>query len=315
MKKLLVHFGDRPLSDFCEPGVAQKESDGACKAILRTGSKGATQLRQVVTPLRAILVHAAERGLIPFAPKISTPTIEKTDTAALKPEQVIALIRAAAPRVRVMLTFAVGTGARPAEYLDLEWPDVDLKGKQVKLTLKGGGTRRYMMPPVVLAALESLPHREGYVFQTGDGKRYRDTDRQGGGQFKTAWAGACNRAGLPGEVRVYERKDRKQGPSYERFAPEHTPYILRHSWASWHYRQHKDLVLLQSDGGWESQDMLQVYVHLMPAAYLPEIIDFLEGRVDLHFGEPAVDNRMRSIAAQSGRTTPLGRPKRSTTRS
>ena len=265
----------------------------------------------MVTPFRAILVHAANRGMIPFAPKIATPTVEKTNTPALRPDQVISLTRAATPHVKVMFPFAVGTVARPAEYLDLDWPDVDLRGEQVTLRTKGGGTRRDTMPPIVIRALESLPHRVGAVFQTEDSKRYRDTDRQSGGQFKAAWAGACRRAGLPGEVRVYARKDRKKGPSYERFAPEHTPYVLRHTWAWWHYRQHKDLILLQLDGGWESQDMLQVYVKLMSEAYRDEILAFLNGEVGLHFGAPAVDNRFRAIAVQSGRKTPLGRPKRS----
>jgi hypothetical protein len=104
------------------------------------------------------------------------------------------------------------------------------------------------------------------------------------------------------------------GPAYERYAPEHTPYVLRHTCASWHYALHRDLKLLQAEGGWESTEMLEVYVHLMPvmpAAYRDEAAAFLNGEVDLHFNEPGVDRRFRAIAVQSGRTTPLGRPERS----
>jgi integrase len=306
VRKLLIHFGDCPLSAITQPAV-----DGACKAILRANATGATKLRQVIAPLRAILRHAASRQLLTVLPIIATPKIVEPDKEALRPAQVIALIRSASPHLRPLLTFAAGTGARPAEYLDLTWPDVDLFGKQVVLRTKGGGTRRFTMPPVVITALESLSHREGPVFRTGDGDRYVDTKRQSGGQFGTGWAGACQRAGLPGDVRVYPRSDRNQGPSYERFAPRHTPYVLRHSWASWHYRIHKDLKLLQADGGWKSQDMLDTYVHLLPEAYSGEALAFLNGEVDLHFNEPAVDRRFRAIAVQSGRTTRLGRPKRS----
>ena len=38
-------------------------------------------------------------------------------------------------------------------------------------------------------------------------------------------------------------------------------------------------------GGWESQERLNVYVKLMPDVYRQEVIDFMDGRVDLHFGE------------------------------
>ena len=236
-------------------------------------------LRQVITPIRALLRYAAEHEMVATLPIIKKPKVAKPPKECLLPSQVVALIRAAAPHVRPMLAFAVATGARPSEHLDLTWKEVDLRGKRVRLSLKGPDGQRkirhYDMPSVALAALESLPHREGAVFRTRKGTRYRDTGRSGGGQFKVAWSGACQRSGLPGEVRCYNRKDRQTGRACERFAPEHTPYVLRHSWASWHYCIHKDLKLLESDGGWESQAMLDVYVHLLPAAYRDEVIAFL----------------------------------------
>ena len=88
--------------------------------------------------------------------------------------------------------------------------------------------------------------------------------------------------------------------------------MLRHTWASWHYLIHKDM-LLQRDGGWASQDMLQTYVHLMPKAYRQEAIAFLDNKVDLHFNGPVVDRRSHAIAVQSGRQTPLCRPNRAVT--
>ena len=42
-------------------------------------------------------------------------------------------------------------------------------------------------------------------------------------------------------------------------------------------------------------DMLDVYVHLIPEACREEIIDFLEGRVDLHLNGPSVDRRTRAV--------------------
>ena len=251
-------------------------------------------------------------------PVLETPRVAKPTKAALRPSEVAKLIRAAAPHLRPLLAFAIGTGARPAEYLDLDWTDVDLDAGRVRLSLKGREgqrkTRHFDMPPVAVAALESLEHRTGPVFQPRSGSRYRDTKRLTGGQFKVGWGGACRRAGLPGEVRTYRHTDRKLGLDYERYSPEHTPYVLRHSWASWHYVIHKDLKLLQAEGGWESQEMLNTYVHLLPTHYRQDAADFLAGKVDLAFGEPGADRRFRAVAVQLGRTSPMGRPKRAVSR-
>jgi hypothetical protein len=144
--------------------------------------------------------------------------------------------------------------------------------------------------------------------RTVSGEPYLDTKWSSGGQFSTGWAGACQRAGLPGTVKVYRRKDRPTA-TYERYEPAHTPYVLRHTWASWHYCIHKDLKLLERNGGWESQDMPDVYARPLPKAYRDEALAFLSGEVDPRFNAPGVDRRFRAIAVQSGRTTPTGAPK------
>jgi integrase len=274
VRKLLLHFGEAPLPDITQAAV-----DDAARIILRANATGATKLRQIVTPIRAVLKHAARRGMLPAAPAIETPKVAKVRREFLLPGQALALVHAAAPALRPLIVFAIATGARPAEYLDLDWRDVDLC-------------------EAAMLALKSIKRADGAVFRPPRGERYRDTGRSSGGQFSVAWAGACHRAGLPGEVHVYARKDRKKGPSYERFAPEHSPYVMRHTWASWHYAIHKDLVLLETEGAWEGPAMVRVYAHLMPAAYRQEAIDFLEGRVDFRFGEPAADNRIGAIAVQ-----------------
>jgi integrase len=66
----------------------------------------------------------------------------------------------------------------------------------------------------------ALPHREGRVFQWRRGG-YKDRERQGGGQIKTAWRGALRRAELSADL---------------------TPHDLRHTWASWHYAVNHDLL-------------------------------------------------------------------------
>jgi len=73
---------------------------------------------------------------------------------------------------------------------------------------------------------------------------HADRGRREGGHIKRAWQGAIRRVELD---------------------PELTPHDLRHSWASWHYALHRDLVLLKVDGEWSSVTLVERYAHLMPA--------------------------------------------------
>ena len=103
-----------------------------------------------------------------------------------------------------------------------------------------------------------LRHREGRVFRHARGT-YEGRDRGYGGQIKTAWRAATRRAGLD---------------------PEMTPHDCRHTWASWHYAMHKDLLALKQDGGWSSVVLVERYAHLMKEGHQDAIRCFL--------GEPAV---------------------------
>jgi len=204
-------------------------------------------------------------------------------TNYLLPAEMRRLVMAAAPHLKPLLIFLVGTGARMGEALELQWRDVDLVGAratfwgtrinaegQKRRGTKGGKRRVARLPPVVVQALAALPHRDGTVFrwQTKTPVRpgmapprvseYADKDRQGGGQIKTAWNGALRRAGL----------DVNDG------YPRLTPHDLRHTWASWHYAVHKDLLLLKKEGGWSSVTLVERYAHLLPAGQVVEIAAF-----------------------------------------
>jgi len=57
--------------------------------------------------------------------------------------------------------------------------------------------------------------------------------------------------------------------------PELTPHHARHTYASWHYALHKDLLLLKADGGWASASQMERYAHLVPSNLIPQIRSFL----------------------------------------
>jgi hypothetical protein len=110
-------------------------------------------------------------------------------------------------------------------------------------------------------------------------QRLQGHDRMGGGQFKTAWAHACAEAGLPGQWFEGKRPDRPS--ARRRFVSEYTPHGLRHTWASWHYCVHRDLLRPKEEGGWEVLGMVERYAKRVPATYTADIEDWWAGRVDL----------------------------------
>ena len=88
-----------------------------------------------------------------------------------------------------------------SEALELDWRDVDLVGgRAIFWQTKSGKRRIAELPPRVVAALAELPRREGRAVLSSSGKPYWDSDRDAGGQIKTAWKGAIRRAGLDPEL-------------------------------------------------------------------------------------------------------------------
>ena len=135
------------------------------------------------------------------------------------------------------------------EAVYLDWRDVDLVGARAIFwadRTKTGKRRNAHMPPVVVAALASLPHREGAVFLSDKGGPYADRRGAYGGQIKKGWKGALRRAELDLAL---------------------TPHDLRHSWASWQYALDRDLLRLKIEGGWSSVLLVERYAHLLPAGH------------------------------------------------
>jgi integrase len=287
--KLLDLFGPLRLS-----AIDQVQLDRAYGILLRPDPSPATKLRNVLTPLRAILEHAARRGWCD-RPAFEVPRQPKPRVAILLPGQATALVRAAAPHLRPLIVFIIGTLARMSEALELHWGDVDLDGARVVFRRTKGGVERHVdLVPTVLASLAALraelpepPAAGDRVFRPRYARRklkgeagqqwqigtaYRDTRRQSGGQIKTAWAAACRRAALPG---AWIEREGKGGRIIRRYRPALRPHDLRHVGATWHYAVHRDLLALQMAGGWESLSQVQIYTHLLPAAHAAEVAEWL----------------------------------------
>ncbi|MBS1054808.1 tyrosine-type recombinase/integrase [Gluconobacter kondonii] len=279
--RLLAYFGTIRLSD-----IDQTSLDQAYRHILRDGAEAnpATKVRSVLTPLRSVLEFAAIRKWCD-RPAFDKPRIPTGRTIYLRPEQVTLLIDNAAVHLKPLLVFLFGTGARMSEALELDWACVDLRGRRAVVWQKQGNERHIDLPPRVCASLASLPNRDGRVFRpvrarkprNGQGREigeaYSGNGRTSGGQIKSGWAVACRKAGLPGRVRVWTPKGQEKSKSV--FVPNVTPHDARHTWASWQYCLHKDLMRLKADGGWGNITTVTRYAKVMPDAYRNEIIEWL----------------------------------------
>lgn len=272
LNRLLRGLGDVPLATIDQDQVTRlarillgrerryQRKDGGVTTVPRRPPSAAAVTREIVTPLRAVLRHAAARGWCE-PPYFATPRAPAGRTRYLLPAEAERLLAAAVPHLRPLLVFLLGTGARVAEAVELDWREVDLFGARAILWPASTKTRRrrvLAMPPRAVASLAQLPHREGPVFlwerRPGVFLPYADRGRLAGGQFKRAWHGAIARAGLD---------------------PELTPHDLRHSWASWHWALHRDLIALREAGGWSSVQLVERYAHLLPAGEEAAIAAFL----------------------------------------
>lgn len=202
---LVDRWGSRPLSD-----ITQGEVEAAAQAIYPKAT-AETRNRQAFTPFIAIYRFAEVAGLAEPRRWVRPRQTALPRDRWCTPEEVGALVQAAAPHMKPLVTFLAYTGARVGEALALDWKDVDLKRAWVvfRLTKRKRESRGVPLHPLVVAALGEPG--TGHVFKAPHGGPYYTPRTIGGGKVKTAWAGMCRRAGVEGV----------------------TPHTLRHTFATW----------------------------------------------------------------------------------
>ena len=237
LEPVLRHFGTTPLVQIDQYAIEL----GARKVYPDVSN--ATLDRQFYTPVSAVMKHAARRGwcppLILDRPKTKAPPINW-----LTLDQANRLIDVCAEHLRPLVIFMIYTGARIGEALWLDWRNVDLARRHVVFPkTKNGEARGVPLHERVLVALANLPQCQGEVFRRPDGLPYerpkRSDDTSAGDRIKTAFRGACARAGIK----------------------DFHPHGCRHTWATWHYAANRDVNALMRLGGWKTISMVMRYVH------------------------------------------------------
>jgi integrase len=252
LEPVIKHFGTTPLAKIDQDAI----DHGARK--LYPSVSASTRDRQFYTPTSAVLKHAAKRQWC-TAIILERPRAPPSRVRWLTLEEANRLIECSGDHLRPLVTFMFYTGARAGEALWLDWRHVDLTRSHVFfVNTKNGDTRGVPLSQRVRLVLANLPHREGEVFRRPDGFPYgrpkRIDDTSAGSRIKTAFRGACKRAGIT----------------------DFSPHDCRHTWATWHYTENRDLGALMKLGGWKTIAMVLRYAHTN-VGELKHTIDRLPG--------------------------------------
>lgn len=146
------------------------------------------------------------------------------------------LIAVAPAHLQPVIRFALATGLRKGNILNLRWDHIDVARRQLWVhpdDAKGGKAIGIPLNALALQALnDCVGHHPQAVFVV-DGKPYRWIDHR-------TWQRVCRDAGVPG-LRFHD---------------------LRHTWASWLAQAGVDPQHLKTLGGWSTLAMVERYSHL-----------------------------------------------------
>jgi integrase len=142
---------------------------------------------------------------------------------------------------KILLIFAVSTMMRRGEIANLEWTDVDMKGRVIHIrskegfTVKGGRTRHIPMTDRIYHLLNTMRARSSFVFSMNDGRRLKEE------YLTRKFKAYVRRAGLPESLHFHS---------------------TRHTGASWLVQQDVPLYAVQKLLGHSSPAVTQIYSHL-----------------------------------------------------
>lgn len=220
--RILPHLGTAMLTDIVPFDIKELSKE------LYPTQSSATRNRCAITPIRAVLNHAYDRGWAPIFRirnfREERPKRKKAASQAWLHAFVRQCGKDALPHVACMVLFMSQTGARVSEAISLRWQDVDLVGRTALLvkTKTEHNSMRFMTDQLVtrMRALATAPDPDARVF------RYRNRH-----SVNERIAAVCKRAGI----------------SYK---PSHT--CGRHAFANNTLAMGIDVKSTMDAGGWRS---------------------------------------------------------------
>ncbi|EIJ5071612.1 site-specific integrase [Salmonella enterica] len=202
--------------------------------------------------MKAIL-RAAERDWkwLEKAPVIKIPSVRNKRVRWLEKEEAKRLIDECPEPLKSVVKFALATGLRKSNIMNLEWQQIDMQRRVAWVNPEDSKSNRAIGVALNDTACKVLrdqigKHHKWVFVHTTAAKRADGTStpavRKMRIDSKTSWLSACRRAGIE-DFRFHD---------------------LRHTWASWLILSGVPLSVLQEMGGWESIEMVRRYAHLAP---------------------------------------------------
>jgi len=227
---------DRLRIEILRPKIGSMKLSNVTRSIVERHTQGAAPAtrNRYRALLRAILrIAEREWEWIDKAPIIKAEVENNERKTFITREQADKLIAELPEHYRAAVRFALLTGLRKANVLNLHWKAVNLDAGSVVVSAEEAKGKRKIIVPLNASAkalLEEMPHREGKVFGLSS-------------ITEAAWKRACARAGIA-DFRFHD---------------------LRHTWASWHAMAGTPAQVLQELGGWQSYSMVERYVTFAPS--------------------------------------------------
>jgi integrase len=201
--------------------------DGVCNTTVN---------RELQVVRHTLYMAANDWGVIDTVPKIKLLKESPPRVRFLTQQQFQRLIVELPQHLQAVVLFAVSTGCRMGEILNLDWSRVDLDRRVAWLnhgSTKNNDARGIPLNRDALIAL-GIVDRSHHIVFTWRGRKMK--------RVGSAWKKALCRAGIT-DFRFHD---------------------LRHTWASWHVMAGTSLYDLKELGGWRTMDCVMRYAHLAP---------------------------------------------------
>ncbi len=230
--KLRAHFGDAALSAVTPQGVEEYKAG-------RKGRVKEATINRELAVLKTIFSKAVLWGYAAQNPvkQVKFYREELKPIRILTPEERRRLFEAGPEFLRPIILFALKTGMRKGEILNLKWQDVDMANRNIHVRrTKSGRMRVIPMHPELWETLEKMPRsgKASYVFEV-KGRRFKDF-----GAVRNSFHAAVEKADL-GNLTFHD---------------------LRHNFATELISKGADIRTVQEYLGHSSLTMVQRYTHV-----------------------------------------------------
>ncbi|GKP46894.1 tyrosine-type recombinase/integrase [Klebsiella quasipneumoniae] len=188
-------------------------------------------------------------------PYIRLYPVKNTRVRWLKPYEAKKLINACSEPLKSVVEFALATGLRRSNIINLKWQQVDITRRVAWIPSEESKSGQAIGVALNQSACDILERQVGkhsqWVFVHTSAKHRPDGTltpavRKMRVDDNNAWRAALKKAGIK-DFRFHD---------------------LRHTWASWLVQAGVPLSALQEMGGWESIEMVKKYAHLSPTHLL-----------------------------------------------